>query len=117
MVIYSYKKHERLNNYLNQLNFLIVEFFLFPCFLLVSLVLLPFAYLKIFIVKLKNIRKKITKKNRSERIKSFFYFCFFGYLQLLGNTIADVINMASHLFIEESQLQRRSIPSERFTLD
>jgi len=114
MILYSYKKHEQLNTHINKLNFLVVEIVLFPIFIAGSLVLLPVAYIKICFIKLRVIGRKLTSKSKSERVKEFWFFLLFGYLQLLANTIADAISVAGHLFMDEQELQRRSHPTERF---
>jgi len=116
-VLYSYKQHARLNSYLTQFNFLIVEVFIVPAFIVGAVLLIPFAYLKIVVLKLKLISKKLTNKTRRERLSQFFFFLLLGYVQLAANTIADVINLVDHLFTPASELQRRSVQQARFKMN
>ena len=91
-------KPKKLNNILFHIEYIPFILLIFPFYLALNLILIPFGYLKGNILNIQQIFRKKMEMTIQYRILRFFIFFFFGIPILLLNLCADLIVFVIHCY-------------------
>jgi len=98
---FALMENSSLNNFILKVEYLLSLLIVSGFYSVFSLLAVPFAYIKVLIIKLRLVNRRISLASRSKRVHALVFWIFLGLFILLLNWASEIMLFLKFAFKEK----------------